>query len=309
MSLVITVIIPTHNPHSGRLRRTLEGLRVQTLPASGWETLLIDNASSPALSIENHQDVSPHNLRVIVEHNLGLSYARRRGFLEARGELLILVDDDNVLAPDYLAHVIACFERHTHVGALGGPARPEFETTPAPWQSEFFSLLALRDLGSDPIIGEIRPPGSTSDTYPPHSPIGAGMALRRNAIQPWLDQADSVSLTDRRGNELTSSGDNDIVIQVLRAGWQVGYFPELELIHLIPASRLEPRYLSRLNRGIQKSWMQVLIRHGLSNWSPIPRWTVPLRQVKTWFVYRAWTSQAARIRWQGACGHFEGRAV
>jgi hypothetical protein len=27
------------------------------------------------------------------------------------------------------------------------------------------------------------------------------------------------------------------------------------------------------------------------------------------FDHRAWSSHAAHIRWQGACGHFEGRAT
>jgi hypothetical protein len=133
------------------------------------------------------------------------------------------------------------------------------------------------------------------------------MALRRGAAQAWLDHANPETLTDRKGTELTSSGDNDIVIHVLRAGWDVAYFPELALIHLIPSERLAPGYLARLNRGIQKSWMQVLLRHGLSDWPPIPRWTVPLRKLKAWFTHRAWSGPAARIRWQGACGHFEGR--
>ena len=116
-------------------------------------------------------------------------------------------------------------------------------------------------------------------------------------------------MMDRRGAALTSSGDNDIIFSVLRSGWQVAYFPDLTLTHLIPANRLQPDYLARLNRGIQQSWQQVLRRHGASPWPAIAPWTVPLRQAKAWFAYRAWSTPAARIRWQGACGHFEGRVA
>ncbi|MBC8039397.1 MAG: glycosyltransferase [Opitutaceae bacterium] len=306
MSL-LTVILAAHNPHPGRLRRTLRGLRDQTLPVSKWELLVIDNASTPSIDISGYSADAPLDLRVISEPRPGLSHARRRGFLEARGELIVMVDDDNVLAPDYLVQTIALFQTHPQVGALGGPSRPEFETPPSPWQTEFLGLLALRDLGPHSITGGLRAPGAPSDSYPLHAPIGAGMALRRSAAQAWLDHADPNALTDRKGNELTSGGDNDIVIHVLRAGWDVAYFPELVLTHLIPAARLAPAYLARLNRGIQKSWMQVLLRHDLCNWPPIPRSSVPLRQLKAWFTHRAWSGPAARIRWQGACGHFEGR--
>ena len=74
-------------------------------------------------------------------------------------------------------------------------------------------------------------------------------------FQAWLDARTGGSgvLTDRRGNELTSGGDNDIVFCVMQAGWEVAYVPQLSLTHLIPAGRLEAGYLARLNRGIQKS--------------------------------------------------------
>jgi len=132
------------------------------------------------------------------------------------------------------------------------------------------------------------------------------MALRRVAVNAWLD-AKSSAITDRRGTELTSGGDNDLVLTLLEQGWEVAYLPQLKLVHLIPASRLTKPYLARLNRGIQKSWMQVLSDHQANPWISIPAWTVPPRKVKAWFSHRAWASPAAYVRWQGACGHFEGR--
>lgn len=305
--MLLSVVISAHNPDPGRLKRALDALRAQSLPSQQWEVVLIDNASVPALTPAACGDDGLSNLRIIPEPRPGLSHARRHGFVEARGELIVLVDDDNVLAPDYLAQTVSLFHAHPRVGAFGGPCRPEFETPPAPWQAEFFPLLALRDLGPVPLIAGLRTANPARDTYPDCAPIGAGMALRRSAAQAWLDRSDPESLTDRKGKELTSGGDNDIVIHVLRAGWEVAYFPSLLVTHLIPSTRLDAAYLARLNRGIQKSWMQVLLHHDLSDWPPIPRWTVPLRQLKAWFTHRAWASPAARIRWQGACGHFEGR--
>jgi glycosyltransferase involved in cell wall biosynthesis len=305
----LSVIIPTHNPHPGRLQRTLAGLRAQTLPADRWETLLIDNASRPPLPGAGLAG-SPDNLRRIAEPELGLTAARRRGFAESRAPVCVLVDDDNVLAPDYLANVLRLFSAHPLLGAIGGKSLPEFEREPRPWQKEFLPLLALRDLGDGPHVSQgLRPAGAAQNEYPVDAaPIGAGMALRREAAQQWLDAAGD-GISDRRGAELTSGGDNDIVLTVMQRGWEVAYFPELTLLHLIPAGRLDPEYLARLNRGIQQSWMRVLSKHAANPWPPIPGWTVPLRQLKAWFVYRAWSGPAARIRWQGACGHFAGRAA
>jgi glycosyltransferase involved in cell wall biosynthesis len=306
----LSVIIPTHNPDAGRLRRTLAGLRVQTLSAERWETVLVDNASSPAVNLTSLAAETPGNLRVVPEPELGLTAARRRGFTEAGGEIFVLVDDDNVLAPDYLAQVLALFAAHPRVGALGGKSAPEFAIEPPAWTREFFGLLALRDLGPAPLISHgLRPPGATHNHYPLFAPIGAGMALRRAAWTAWRDTraGPGLGLSDRRGSELTSGGDNDIVLCAMRAGWEVGYFPGLTLAHLIPSGRLDPGYLARLNRGIQTSWMQVLAAHDANPWPPITPLAAMLRKIKAWLTYRPWSSPAAGVRYAGACGHFEGR--
>lgn len=309
-TLQISVVLPTHNPDRSRLDRTLEGLRAQTLPSGLWETVVVDNATAVPLREAGLARPGLGQLRLIREEQLGLSRARRTGFEQARAAVFVLVDDDNVLAPDYLAHVAELFRAHPRIGALGGRSLPEFEREPEEWKREFLPLLALRDLGEEPRISQgLRPPGAAADEYPVDSaPIGAGMAIRREAARQWMADLEAAGLPDRRGRELSSAGDNDIVLSAMRQGWEVGYFPQLRLTHLIPAARLDPAYLARLNRGIQKSWLQVLVRRGVSPWPAIPRWSVPLRQAKAWFAWRAWSGPAAYIRWQGVCGHFEGRS-
>ena len=304
----ITVIIPTHNPDATRLRRTLEGLRAQTLPAAEWETLLIDNASDLAIDAESLRSVAPANLRVVAEPKLGLTHARKAALRETRTNLLVFADDDNVLATNYLAEACRLMATHPAVGLAGGRSLPEFAILPESWQPEFFPLLALRDPGSlASITTSLRPPGASLNQYPSAAPIGAGLVARRQAFQPWLQEGDH-RITGRRGASLASGEDNDIVLCAMRAGWHVAYFPELSLTHLIPASRLEADYLARLNYGIQKSWMQVLYLHDANPWPPLSPVGAFLRQKKAWFTHRAWSSPAGRIRWQGACGHFEGRA-
>jgi glycosyltransferase involved in cell wall biosynthesis len=310
--VIVSVIVPTHNPHSGRLRQTLRGLREQTLPAAEWETIVIDNCSTPPVPADELIQDSPANLRIVREAQLGLTFARRRGFREARGDIIVMVDDDNVLDPHYLEIVLQSFAAHPRVGALGGKSVPEFEVPPPAWTHEFIDLLALRDLGPEV---QIAAPTTNADgtltEYPSCAPIGAGMALRRAAVDAWLqarDQAGSSAVSDRRGSELTSGGDNDIVLCTLRAGWAVGYFPNLRLTHLIPASRVQPDYLARLNLGIQRSWVRVLALHGIRSWPAIARWTVPFRAARAWLRCRAWQSHAAHVRYCGLKGRFLGQA-
>jgi hypothetical protein len=96
---------------------------------------------------------------------------------------------------------------------------------------------------------------------------------------------------------------------LLKRGSTVCYLPQLKMFHLIPSGRLTREYLGRLNHGIAKSWVQVLALHGICPWKSVYFWTVPLRKCRAYFRYRAWAGPAEYVRWRGACGHFEGRAL
>jgi glycosyltransferase involved in cell wall biosynthesis len=285
----------------------LEGLKAQTLPRDQWELVLIDNAS-PDPALLSGIDLSWHlHARVARELRLGLTYARLAGFHAARGALLVYVDDDNVLAPNYLQEVISLFAQYPQLGAAGGKSLPGWEVEPLPWVHQFAANLALRDLGKhEQIAGLTAPP-----SYPAFAPVGAGMALRREVLDGYeevLRDRARPALLDRCGGQLTSGGDNDIILTALKCGWQVGYFPTLCLTHLIPVGRTTVEYLARLNQGVARSWVQVLALHGIRPWPAISSsWTVLFRKWRAYLSYRAWRDPVSYVRWRGACGAFEGR--
>jgi GT2 family glycosyltransferase len=246
---------------------------------------------------------------LIREEKLGLTHARMRAIHEARGQLLVFSDDDTVFAPDYLA--IACnkFARLPKLGVAGGRSLPEFEYSPATWFSSELAPLGCRDLGNAEQMAQWN--NVAEKTYPECAPIGAGMVIRREVLEAWgalaTDSPERQAL-GRKGAALSSGEDNDINLVALANGWTIGYLPELQLTHLIPSRRLDPAYLEKLSFASSRDWVRVLALHGVSLWPPIPSWTVPFRKIKAWFAYRAWAGAAERIRWCGACGHFEGRA-
>jgi glycosyltransferase involved in cell wall biosynthesis len=86
------------------------GLQRQTLPLYSWEYLIIDNNSQPSLA--ENVDLGWHPYaRVVREEQLGLTAARLRGIKESTAALLVFVDDDNVLAADFLEQAIAIHDR------------------------------------------------------------------------------------------------------------------------------------------------------------------------------------------------------
>ena len=125
-ALDLTAIVCTHNPSYDYLDETLGSIRTQA-PLSGereWELLVIDNKSLDPIT--TRVDLSWHpNARVVREDRIGLTYARIRGFQEARGDILVYIDDDNVLNPNYLRVVVCAFDAQPKVGAVGGRVIPD----------------------------------------------------------------------------------------------------------------------------------------------------------------------------------------
>jgi glycosyltransferase involved in cell wall biosynthesis len=307
---VLSAVICTYNPRADFLADTLASLRNQRPLAEGetWELLIIDNASD--VPLKGSIDLSWHpQARVIREDRLGLTHARHRSFAEAQGEVIVYIDDDNVLAEDYLAQTLKAFQADANLGATGGKAIPRWEIEPSPWFADLGISMACRDLGEKRL--EARWTQAQAREYPECAPIGAGMGVRRSAYEHYVktSAADPVrSQLGRRGADLSSGEDNDMILSLLSQGWSVAYLPELQLEHLIPARRLQEDYLERYAQSSNRTWVQVLSVHGIQPWTPIAPWTLPLRKTRAWLELQAWKRPVNRIRWRGACGILEGRA-
>jgi glycosyltransferase involved in cell wall biosynthesis len=237
----ISVIICTHNPRPDFLRRTLDSLKKQTLPPEQWELLLIDNASKERLA--DTWDLSWHpNGRHVREEQLGLTPARMRGIAESLAPLLVFVDDDNILAPDYLEQALKIAEKYPNLGVFGaGVLEPEFEVQPCPKVVPFLPRLALRTVDSARWSSNI-----TDDAI---FPWGAGLAATRRVAVHWtqiLDRFKISSILGRNGTRLFSGEDDFFSWAAAGLGREFGIFPELKIRHLMPAGRVRPDYILRL---------------------------------------------------------------
>src|SRR6266568_4862897 len=113
----VSVIICCHNPRVDYLARVLEALKAQTLSTDNWELLVVDNASDEALA--GWFDISWHpKARHIQERQLGLTAARLCGIHESLGDLCVFVDDDNVLAKNYLEAALDLAHEYPKIGAF-----------------------------------------------------------------------------------------------------------------------------------------------------------------------------------------------
>jgi hypothetical protein len=244
---VISVILCTHNPRTDYLERTLGSLRSQTMPQDDWELLIVDNASEKR--IDRQVDVSWHRHgRAIRENELGLTRARLRGIREARGDVLVFVDDDNVLATDYLREVRRISDERAFLGAWSGRVDAEFEEAPPAWTRRYWGLLVIRDVPRD-VWSNIY---SLDVTHP----LGAGLCIRRSVAREYArlhDQGLRKFRMDRAGTSLLSGGDNDLAACAIDIGLSCGVVSSLRLTHLIPRQRVTEDYLIQLVESVSYS--------------------------------------------------------
>jgi glycosyltransferase involved in cell wall biosynthesis len=241
--VLVSVIICAHNPRPQYLERALGALRNQALPSTQWELLLVDNASDSALAAG--WDITWHpNARHIREDKLGLSAARRRGIADSVGDLLVFVDDDNVLAEDYLSEALRIRQQWPTLGTWGsGTITPEFERQPACHLKPYLSRLALRD-NKEPYWSNVL---SCSEA----TPTGAGMCVRASVAIEYcrLERTETIRITGRKGTALVGHEDYELSYVGCSLGLGMGVFPELRMAHLIPKERLSDDYFLRHAEG------------------------------------------------------------
>jgi glycosyltransferase involved in cell wall biosynthesis len=244
---MISVILCTHNPRGDYLARTLASLEEQKLPLDRWELTIVDNKSDERLDMK--LDISWHpNGRIVRENDLGLTPARLRGIRESIGDVLVFVDDDNVLAKNYLIQVRNSAESHPFLGAWSGSVKPEFEIEPPEWTKRYWGNLVIREVPRD----------KWSKVYwdGDATPLGAGLCVRRQVALEYLrlhDEGIRTFRMDRAGKSLVSGGDNDLAACAIDIGLSCGVLSSLKLTHLIPRERVTEGYLLELVEGVAYS--------------------------------------------------------
>jgi glycosyltransferase involved in cell wall biosynthesis len=247
----VSVIICTYNPVDHIFERVLECLRVAIENQSVYEVIIIDNNSDfPVGKMPSFIDFQSELqvCRLIIEEKQGLTYARLRGIRESEGDLLIFVDDDNLLAPDFLQNAIAVAIKYPIIGVFSGNVDLEFEVKPPRYIDRYKGLLVHRECKVD--LWSNDPNSGRS------MPAGAGLCVRREVANYYVHLHETGKrefILDRSAGNLMSAGDNDIALCACDIKLGMGVFESLALKHYIPKGRLDKTYLLKLVYGIYYS--------------------------------------------------------
>lgn len=237
---MLTAIICTYN-RAKYIGNLLESVAANDLAKDEYEILLVDNnctdntrAICEAFAA-THRDV---RFRYVTEPEQGLSAARNKGIKEAKGEVIVYIDDDALVDTWYLRTYAEWFAMHPETMACGGPIEPLYETEEPSWMTPYTKALLTAWMNYGDKVRE----------YPKGRYPGGGNAAYRKEV------FDKVGLFNtalgRKGGNLMGSEEKDIFDKMHALGMQVLYLPTPVLHHIIPQTKLEPDYFNRLTTQI-----------------------------------------------------------
>lgn len=230
MTVDVTAAICTHN-RAAYLGKALESLLTQTLDASRYEVLVVDNASTDDTKrvAEAARRRAP-NVRYVHVPELGVSHARNASWLEARAPFVAYLDDDAIAHPDWLERALHAFDNtRPEPGAVGGKIEPIWEKARPPWLSDALArALTVVDWSEDPCPVE-----------PDQWLVAANLVIPRRVLEEIGGFRTDLG---RRGNQLLSNEENLVRLEIEANGYVCWYDPRMVVRHHMHESRVSKRW-------------------------------------------------------------------
>ena len=227
----ISVVIATYN-RDPFIRKSLECLSNQTLEKSCYEIIVVDNMSTDQTAANCQQYITDHpqvNIRYVLETNKGVSFARNRGIIESKSDIVTFVDDDAEAEEHYLENILQFMQQHKDIAGIGGRVVPIYPQGEEPaWMNSYLKgFVGIMDFGDKPI------PFSKQMKYP----IGCNMAYRKSVLR----QAGGFN------NNLTfRSDDKYLFYAIKKVNPKIYFLPQAKVLHNISSHRITFKYFKTL---------------------------------------------------------------
>jgi GT2 family glycosyltransferase len=221
--LKLSIIIATH-ARPADLARLLVSLKPQIEPAR-HQVLIADNGTPEPSPVP--ETFGP--LIQVHDPRPGKCRAQNRAIAQARGEIVVCLDDDLTVAPGYVEAVERFFAEHSEFAAMKGRVLPAADPVLVAGSGACYLDLPIVDHGEHVI--EVR------------GVLGANMAFRASALA-------KVGLFDERlgpgaaGHE----EETEMSVRLRRAGFRIGYAPKALVIHSVDPSRADRGRFIRVAR-------------------------------------------------------------
>lgn len=230
----LSVIVVSYNTRQ-LLDDCLGSLLVADVPPGGMEIIVVDNASADG-SVEMVSGKYPQVILLPCNENLGFSAANNRGSAVARGEYLLFLNSDTVVYSDSLVKPLAYLRENPQVGALtvrlvypNGERDPDnHRGFPTPWNAMcHFSGLSRLFPRSPRFNGYFLSYEDFSQVHGVPVIAGSYMMMPR-ALDRQLGGWDETYFF--------YGEDIDYCYRISAAGYEIVYYPLVEVLHYKGAS-------------------------------------------------------------------------
>jgi len=168
-----------------------------------------------ALGALRRVDFPAGDFEVLVAEGTCPSHQRNLAAEEARGDILYFLDDDSLVAPDFLRRAVTHYETAS-VAAVGGPSLTPAGDTPL---QQAFGLALASPFGGGAVRNRYRQCGSPRETGD-HELILCNLSISASAFR-------EAGGFDRR---LYPNEENELLVRMTRKGLKLFHDPELSVI-------------------------------------------------------------------------------
>ncbi len=141
--LLISIVIPAHN-RPAFLLEAIGSIAAQTY--SNYEVVVIDDGSTPPISRSALEEILGDRV-VLYRHDSaqGVPKAKNAGVNAARGEIILLLDDDDLLMPDSLERIFYAFSNYPEIDCLFLAVQPFGAYSEGPERNRKTAINAILD--------------------------------------------------------------------------------------------------------------------------------------------------------------------
>ena len=238
-----SIVVPVSFP-APFLGQTLESLKPSISDPQVQELVVVLNGNRRIEIVEVFEkfatSLRPNvksKARLVHDSEASLLAGRHRGFHETSGDILTFIDSDVLVPRSYLSGLRVAF-CDAGVDFATGPSSPKWLAPPPKWISEItveqndgswlIPDLSLMDFGTTSRV-----------PFPPYWVWGLNYSVRRSKL------IEAGGFNPDLAAEMGFLGDGEIGLSQKLAAIQshAGYFSELGVSHIIPASRLTEDYV------------------------------------------------------------------
>ncbi|MBX3254663.1 MAG: glycosyltransferase [Chitinophagaceae bacterium] len=259
MAIDYSIVVCTYNPEEGILKRCLESIYRLDLTGISTEVIIVDNNSSFPVAelpyVKEYLRKIPA-VKILLEKEQGEKFARMAAIEQSTGRYIVYFDSDNEAYPDYLQQLQKLNTQFPEVAAWGpGNVWVDFIDGVEAGIEEYAPGAFQERHEKEVRFGQER-------EWQSYYPFGTGLCTLGVLLKEYVMLAKRGDFTPpgRKGNRLSSGADTQMVLLCIKKGYAAGVAPELKIIHIIPGSRANTRYLLRLVYGTFVAYKTCLIQ-------------------------------------------------